>query len=115
VVVDGTVDVVVVDRTVWLWSLTEPWWLWSANSSELSSSSSRCCVTGRVVVVHKFHVVVVTPHGGMKNTCDFTVVIFEQLTELLLLRFVEAFDVRAGSAMRLSVTTPQRPMLIANS
>ncbi len=31
--------------------------------------------------------------------------IFEQLTELLLLRFVEAFDVRAGSAMRLSVTT----------
>jgi hypothetical protein len=68
-------------------------------------------VTGRVVVVHhqfQFHVLVVTPPWrGWRTTCLVTVFVVAQLVEpeLLPLWLVEAFDVRAGSAMRLSVTT----------
>jgi len=69
-------------------------------------------VTGLVVVVphqFQFHVVVVSPPWWREcsTTLDFTDFVVEQVPKptLLLLWLVDALDVRAGSAIRLSATT----------
>jgi hypothetical protein len=61
---------------------------------------------GCVVVVHQPHVVVGDPPlWWAVKTAYLTVVVVVQFTEPLLLWLVVAFEARAGSATRLSVTT----------